>query len=233
VPLVTSNVARIARSAGVALLAALVLAPAASAGPIEDFQAVGADYRADGNVTPCRFTRQQLQNAKASTPSDVAMYAPGFVSEVNAEIRRWKAGGCNDPRLGSLSLSSAVFRAAGSGRAFSARRRRPVGTRLSFRLSEAGTVRFTVQRRTKGRRVAGKCRKARRSNRKKRACFRFVKVKRSFSVPAKAGKNRVRFRGRIGGRKLKRGRYRLNARATDVAGNKSALKRKRFRIVVR
>ncbi|HYI35867.1 MAG TPA: hypothetical protein VEX39_04645 [Thermoleophilaceae bacterium] len=222
---------RIARSAGVVLLAALVFAPAAGAGPIEDYQAVGADYRADGDVTACRFTRQRLQNARANTPRDVAAYVPDFLNEVNAEIRRWRSGGCNNPRLASLSLSSSVFRAARSGPAAGARRRRPVGTRVSFRLSEASLVRFTVHRRAKGRRVGGRCVKAKRRNRGRKACIRWVKARGAFKVPAKAGANRFKFRGRIGGRKLKRGRYRLSARATDGAGNRSVLKRKRFRIV--
>jgi hypothetical protein len=58
-----------------------------------------------------------------------------------------------------------------------------------------------------------------------------VNVRGSFTIAAKAGKNRFKFRGRIGGRKLKPGRYRLNSRATDKAGNRSPIKRKRFRIV--
>jgi hypothetical protein len=53
----------------------------------------------------------------------------------------------------------------------------------------------------------------------------------AFTVNGKAGKNSFKFRGRIGGRMLKRGRYRLSSVATDAAGNKSAVMRKRFKIV--
>jgi hypothetical protein len=45
------------------------------------------------------------------------------------------------------------------------------------------------------------------------------------------GANRFGFTGRIGGRKLRRGRYYLVAQATDAAGNRSAKERVRFRIV--
>jgi hypothetical protein len=45
------------------------------------------------------------------------------------------------------------------------------------------------------------------------------------------GANTFRFRGRIGGRRLSPGGYRLVARATDAAGNTGAAKRVRFRIV--
>jgi hypothetical protein len=131
------------------------------------------------------------------------------------------------PVLTTLSLSSSVFQAAGSGLAFTAR----VGTKVSFSLSEPGSVKFTVQRKTKGRRVAGRCRPQTTANRTKRACTRWVNVRGSFTVAAKKGTNKFKFRGRIGGKKLKPARYRLNGRATDKSGNKSALKRKRFRIV--
>ena len=53
----------------------------------------------------------------------------------------------------------------------------------------------------------------------------------SFTVPGKAGTNTFTFRGRIGGKKLRPGSYRLNGTATDPAKNKSLPKRKRFRIV--
>ena len=47
------------------------------------------------------------------------------------------------------------------------------------------------------------------------------------------GLNRTVLKGRIGSRVLRPGRYRAVARATDVAGNRSAAKRARFRIVRR
>jgi streptogramin lyase len=137
------------------------------------------------------------------------------------------------PRLGSLRFSRTSFRAAGSGASISRRTRKktPVGTAVRFSLSEAAAVKFTVDRKTKGRRVGRKCKARTRANAKKKSCTRWVKVKGSFTVAAKAGKNSFKFRGRIGGKKLKTARYRLNSQATDKAGNKSALKRKGFKIV--
>ena len=46
-----------------------------------------------------------------------------------------------------------------------------------------------------------------------------------------AGRNRVPFSGRVGGRKLAPGRYRLTLAARDAAGRRSAPVRLRFRIV--
>jgi len=74
----------------------LVLAPAAAAGPAEDYQAVRADYQPDNDITSCRFTRQQLQNAKNNTPPDVVVYEPNFTAEIDAEIRRHDTKGCQD-----------------------------------------------------------------------------------------------------------------------------------------
>jgi hypothetical protein len=132
------------------------------------------------------------------------------------------------PVLSALALAPRSFRAAGSGPSVIAA---VVGSRVSYTLSEPGSVKFTVQRKTRGRRVAGRCRPQTTANRTKPACTRWVNVRGSFTVPAKKGTNKFKFRGRIGGKKLKPASYRLNGRATDKAGHKSALKRKSFRIV--
>jgi hypothetical protein len=50
---------------------------------------------------------------------------------------------------------------------------------------------------------------------------------------AKSGRNTVKFSGRIGSRPLKPGRYRAVITATDAAGNHSAAKRVRFRVLKR
>jgi hypothetical protein len=132
------------------------------------------------------------------------------------------------PKLGSLGLSRSAFKAAGSGPATSAAK---VGTKVRFSLSEKASVRFTVQRKSTGRRVGGKCAKQRPSNRGKRSCTRWVTVSGAFKKSGKTGKNSFTFRGRIGGKALSAGRYRFGARAVDTDKNKSALRRKGFKIV--
>lgn len=120
------------------------------------------------------------------------------------------------PSLGRLRLSRAAFRTA---------------TKVSFSLSEPSSVRFTVKRRATGRKVNKKCVSAKRSNRKSKACARYLKVRGSFSVSGKAGKNTFIFRGRVARNALRSGRYRLDGRATDHAGNRSSLRRAAFKIV--
>jgi len=91
-----------------------------------------------------------------------------------------------------------------------------LGTRVTYTLSEDARVTFRVQ---KCARPVGK------------RCALWRTLKGRIVRDGKAGRNRLRLRARIGGRELAEGRYRLVARAVDPAGNKSARKRKRFRIV--
>jgi len=133
------------------------------------------------------------------------------------------------PVLGPLSLSPAVFRAAVSGASIASR----VGTRVSYELSESAMVRFRVARALGGRRVGGRCVRLTRSNRRAPRCVRYRLLRGSFSVRGVTGQNRFRFSGRLRGRKLTPGSYRLRGAATDAAGNRSAPKRVNFRIVRR
>jgi hypothetical protein len=57
-----------------------------------------------------------------------------------------------------------------------------------------------------------------------------VRVKGGFTHAGAAGTNTFRFMGRLRGRALRRGKYRLVAVATDAAGNRSAALRRPFRI---
>jgi hypothetical protein len=67
-----------------------------SGDPEGDFQRVFRDWEPDGVVTPCAFTRRQLQSALnvAAQVGDFDAYAPGFRDAVRKEIQRIDAGGC-------------------------------------------------------------------------------------------------------------------------------------------
>jgi len=126
-----------------------------------------------------------------------------------------------------LGVRPRSFRAARRGRSIVSAAR----TRVSYRLSEAATVRFTVQRALSGRRVGGRCRKLTKRNRGRRKCTRYRGARGSFTHRGKAGANRFRFSGRLRGRRLRASRYRLAARPTDAAGNRGKSVRVRFRIL--
>ena len=106
----------------------------------------------------------------------------------------------------------------------------PRGTRFIYSLSEPARVVFTLERKSSGHRVAGKCVKATKSNKGKPKCTRLTRVG-SFAKQSAAGKNAKRFSGKIGKRTLKVGRYRATLIAIDPAGNRSLAKRLSFTVV--
>lgn len=138
------------------------------------------------------------------------------------------------PVLRSASVSPFAFlplRAGGLVRATATRR----GSRLRFGVSERSRVRVRVLRALAGRRAAGgACVPPTRANRARARCARYVQTGRVGAVPGTVnGFVSRRFTGRVGGRALAPGAYRVELRATDAAGNRSAPRSTGFRIVRR
>ena len=119
------------------------------------------------------------------------------------------AGGGGGQSTPKDTLAPALTKASLSKKRFRVRGRRS-GSTLRFRLSEAATVRVTIERRKTGRwRKAGAL-KARK---------------------LAAGRRSIRITGKLGKRRLKPGRYRAVLRATDAAGNRSRAARVAFRVI--
>jgi PKD repeat protein len=97
--------------------------------------------------------------------------------------------------------------------------RLPVGTTFRFKLDRAAQVRFSFSQLVTGRRVGGRCVKATKANRRKPRCDR-AQAAGTLRVTGKAGNNVVAFSGKISGRALKPGRYRLVV--TAVADGKTS-----------
>jgi CheY-like chemotaxis protein/DNA-binding beta-propeller fold protein YncE len=133
------------------------------------------------------------------------------------------------PRFVSFSLAPRAFAASSSGSSVQAARIR--GTRITYRLSEAAIVTFRVERVLPGRRVRGRCVAPTRANRTRSRCERYRTLPGSFRRTSQAGSNALRFTGRLAGRKLQPGSYRLVAVGQDPAGNKSQPTRRPFRII--
>jgi hypothetical protein len=106
---------------------------------------------------------------------------------------------------------------------------------VRYRLSGDATVTFRVQRarRAKGRVVGRRCVRRTRRNVRARRCTRYRTVRGKFTHVGNEGVNRLRWSGRLRGRRLARGRYRLIARAVNSGGARSQQARARFRIVRR
>lgn len=140
------------------------------------------------------------------------------------------------PKIGPLVLSNKAFAVAGGGGgtqkrgATASAKRTRLGTTLHYKLSEAAAMRFTIERRSAGRRAGRKCVAPSPKNRAHAKCSRFRSIG-AFAARAKAGKNKTRFSGELKGRALPPGRYRVTAIATDSAGGRSAPRRAPFQIV--
>jgi len=70
--------------------------PAAQAGPSDDYTAVRQDYLANQarQVTPCRFSLAQLQNARSLAQQNIEDSYNGFPDAVDREISRVGQGAC-------------------------------------------------------------------------------------------------------------------------------------------
>jgi len=134
------------------------------------------------------------------------------------------------PKLTNLKLSRTRFSAAASGSAL-AKATAKSGVKVSYTLTEVADVRFTVERRKAGRVVNGKCRARTNANERRKKCD--LKLKGSATHKGKLGKNSLRFRGRLNGRRISRGNYYLIATAKDAAGNTASRKKVKFTIVKR
>lgn len=111
------------------------------------------------------------------------------------------------PRLSSLTLSATAFRSASSGASATDASAEPTGTFVIYRDSQAATDEFVVEKRARG---------------------RYEKLG-GFTHTDEAGTNALRFTGRIAGRALAPGSYRLSAIAQS-AGGASAMRRATFQI---
>jgi subtilisin family serine protease len=138
------------------------------------------------------------------------------------------------PLLSSFSLAPATFRAFRAGTSVRAAAT-VFGTLMRFRVDEPSRARLQVHRRLPGRRVGRLCLVATRARVRARRprCTRYL-LKGAYSMPGQlTGLVRRRFTGRIAGRALAPGLYRLMAVATDLSGNRSLPVRRNFRIVAR
>jgi hypothetical protein len=126
----------------------------------------------------------------------------------------------------ALSVSPKSFRPRASGAAIvSKAKAKRGGATVRYELTGADAVEFTVERKLPGRRIGGKCRKQTAANRGKKKCVRYRALKGGFTDQGVAGPNAFRFSGRVHGKALKPGKYRL------VGHSGVSVKRAGFRII--
>jgi hypothetical protein len=138
------------------------------------------------------------------------------------------------PLVSAFGLVPATFRAFRAGATVRAAVTR-FGSLMRFRVDEPVRVRLQVHRRLPGRRVGRLCLAATRARIRARRprCTRYL-LKGTYAMPGRLnGLVRRTFSGRIAGRALPPGPYRLMVLAADLAGNRSLPVRRNFRIVRR
>jgi hypothetical protein len=115
------------------------------------------------------------------------------------------------PVISNLRFAHSSFAAAHSGPSTA----RATGTTLSYVASGAATTNFTVSRALSGELLEEECEKPRhklrKGQRRAKRCTRFVSVPGEFRNEGSEGNNSLHFTGRVGGRTLAPGIYRLEA----------------------
>jgi hypothetical protein len=125
--------------------------------------------------------------------------------------------------ISALAISPSSFLPAPSGATIAkakgkTKKKQKYGATVSWRDSQAATTTFTVVSEAKGRRQGKSCKQPSRANKGGKPCKLLVK-KGSFTHVDVAGANSVRFSGRLGGKALAKGVYKLQAVPRDAAGS--------------
>jgi Divergent InlB B-repeat domain len=197
------------------------------------FSGWGGDCSGTGTCTltmsSARSVGAEFAAAPVTTPTATQATA-GAANTAPTSGRGSKDAGSDDsvaPAITRLRLSPVAFRAAPAGPALAA----VVGARLSLALSEAATVTFRVARLAANRQDAGHCRRPSARNADRPRCPRWTRPRGSIARNLPAGPTTLRYRGRLAGRTLPPGRYRLLARARDTADNRSKQRAATFLIL--
>jgi PKD repeat protein len=131
------------------------------------------------------------------------------------------------PVIYSLLATPARFFATPTGKG---KKKRKPGTTLHYKLSEKARVTFAVQRKLKGHKVGKSCKPLSPKDHAAKPKCTLLRAIGRFSTAGKAGKNKKRFSGKLKGRRLPPGAYRVVATAVDSAGGKSAPRSANFKV---
>jgi len=126
--------------------------------------------------------------------------------------------------LSSLSISPSAFLAAPSGATITAAtaKKKKYGANITYRDSQVATTTFSVLRPTSGRMQGKSCKKPSKKNKHGKRCKLYVTLG-GFTHSDSAGAISLHFSGRLKGKRLAPGSYRLQAVARDAAGSSAAV----------
>jgi hypothetical protein len=202
-----------------------------------------SDVQPDGNA---EFSANRPQVAYNTVTCDylVSYFSgePNGSAKVDATVygRRVAGSVCPDRAAPTISALKVTPKKIASGiklkrkkaMASASAKTAPKRAKARYALSEPATVVFTVERKVRGKKVAGKCRKLKKGEKPGRRCALWVKTGKKLQQGGVAGANVKSFSAKSFRKKgLKPGAYRLLAVATDAAGNASALAVAKFSVV--
>jgi hypothetical protein len=123
-----------------------------------------------------------------------------------------------------LTISPSSFFAAPSGATISkaGKSKKTYGATVGYGDSQVATTTFTVLGETSGRIQGKSCKKPSKSNKHGKHCTIYTAIG-SFTHTDTAGANKLHFSGRLKGKKLAKGSYRLQAVPHNAAGNGKAV----------
>jgi hypothetical protein len=154
----------------------------------------------------------------------VGLYHPALVATSPLGLQTFaptKTSLVTGAQVSRLRLTPPTFAAASTGPTLLALARRIArlisGTIVSYTQAQHATTAFTVQRPEPGRRQGTRCVSPSKGNRSHRRCTRYVPIG-TFRHKDRAGRNRLIFSGRVLGRQLATGDYRLESTPTNSAG---------------
>jgi hypothetical protein len=168
-----------------------------------------------GHLVSCPTTPT---GTTTTTASATATAASSPTTSPNGDAPKPHAG-----VITALAVNPSSFAAAPSGATISTavpagkRSNTRYGATISYRDSQIATTTFTILREESGRTQSKSCKKPSKSNRHGKRCTLFAPVG-TFSHADLAGPNSLHFSGRLNGRKLAKGRYRLSSVARNGAG---------------
>jgi len=94
------------------------MAPTAGATPAADLSAMIRDHARDEKLTPCRFTKNQLNGARTQIGADLDTYGKGIRTALNRELKRWSDGTCKGKRDGAKLQISTVRGKGAAGKEY-------------------------------------------------------------------------------------------------------------------
>src|SRR3954447_11599658 len=82
------------RSIRAILLMVAALAVVVPSAHAAGFDAIFKDFKADGEIDPCKYSASELAKAKHDVPPDIEQYAPDFPDALQAAIEARAKGAC-------------------------------------------------------------------------------------------------------------------------------------------